>query len=134
MRMVEPSLRALTTTPSMAPSSTEVTLPMSAESAASAACKPPNAKQTTSAVVVVNAKRVIASSLSISLLQAPVGDLDPAREPDVGMALGVGNELIHDLGPIRHAGDEGMQVHCPVFRGAPPAFEVQVVEVVLHDL
>src|SRR5438105_2856022 len=55
IRMVEPSLRVLTTTPSMAPSSMEVTLPVSTASAARASESAPSARQT--AVVAITEMR-----------------------------------------------------------------------------
>src|SRR5262249_56042136 len=40
---------------------------------------------------------------SIALLQAPVCDLEPSREPHVGMTFGIADELVHDFGAIGNA-------------------------------
>src|SRR5688572_22997428 len=82
-----------------------------------------------------NARKTdVSSERLIALLQAPVGDLNAAREPDLGKALGVANELVDDFGSKRHAGNKRVQVKSKELGRALLAFPVEIIELVFHDL
>src|SRR5688572_3341661 len=72
-------------------------------------------------------------SLGFLVLEPPLRDVGAAREPDVRVILGVGDEPVEAVGPARHAGHPAVQPQRHHPRGRLPFF-VERVEGLLGGL